>query len=146
MVVCDEHGTPVNVTERGMLSGLPARVQGREFDTSWIRSWAGPWLLDERWWLAEAPVVSPREPLIAIGGEPAGPYSLGPGDSAYDKPPRNFPSRLSGSISTRARSCATAFRISRAARSGVVRRWRSKSPAAFAGSMPRRATLASVRA
>ncbi len=103
VAVCDEHGAPVDVTERGVLSGRPARVQGREFDASWIRSWAGPWLLDERWWLAEMPVVSPPESPTAIGSEPAGPYSLGPGDSAYGKPPHNFPSRLSSSIGTRAR-------------------------------------------
>ena len=102
VMVCDEHGTPVDITERGVLSGLPARVQGREFDASWIRSWAGPWLLDERWWLAET-VMAPPEPPAAIRAEPAGPYSLGPGDSAYDKPPRNFPARLPGSIGTRAR-------------------------------------------
>lgn len=45
--VCDQAGYRVDVTDRGLLTGQPARVAGRR-----VLSWAGPWLLDERWWSA----------------------------------------------------------------------------------------------
>jgi protein ImuB len=45
--VCDPSGYRVEVTDRGMLTGPPASVAGRS-----VLSWAGPWLLDERWWSA----------------------------------------------------------------------------------------------
>lgn len=45
--VCDGSGEPVDLTDRGMLTGRPAFVAGRP-----VTSWAGPWLLDERWWAA----------------------------------------------------------------------------------------------
>lgn len=111
VTMLDEYGAPVSVTDRGMLSGVPARLHGRRFDTAWIQGWAGPWLLDERWWLADLPelvqkvAVSTGSSPVGTGHSqvgatartaapskimrrPAGPYSLGPGDTAYDKPPR----------------------------------------------------------
>jgi protein ImuB len=61
VTMLDEHGAPVVITERGLLSGIPARLHGRDLATTWIRSWAGPWLLDERWWSAgvSSPVSAP---------------------------------------------------------------------------------------
>jgi len=41
----DDTGVPVAVTSRGMLSAPPA-VLG----TDPVIGWAGPWLIDERWW------------------------------------------------------------------------------------------------
>ncbi len=55
VAVMDQHGAVISVTDRGVLSGLPARLHGPRFDMSWIDGWAGPWLLDERWWLAGQP-------------------------------------------------------------------------------------------
>ncbi len=48
--VTDRTGRPVVVSARGCLSGLPERilVEGRR--PSAVVGWAGPWLLDERWW------------------------------------------------------------------------------------------------
>jgi protein ImuB len=41
----DETGRPVLLTDRGLLSAPPAAVDGRP-----VTGWAGPWLVDERWW------------------------------------------------------------------------------------------------
>ena len=45
VTVLDEAGGPVQLTDRGLLTGPPARLDGKRID-----AWAGPWLLDERWW------------------------------------------------------------------------------------------------
>ncbi len=100
VTMVDEHGAPVELTDRGVLTGSPARLHGRSFDTCWIRGWAGPWLFDERWWLAEVPLpvvpIAGQIPSAAAGLAPspeppepirAGPYSWGPGDSGYRHPP-----------------------------------------------------------
>jgi len=52
--VCDTAGFHIEVTGRGMLTGPPASVAGRP-----VLSWAGPWLLDERWWSALHPGAAP---------------------------------------------------------------------------------------
>ena len=90
VTMVDENGAPVEITDRGALTGLPARLHGRSFDTSWIRGWAGPWLFDERWWLAQVsggPHQPAATPIPAPEPERAGPYSWGPGDSGYRHPP-----------------------------------------------------------
>ena len=47
----DFQGNPVRVTVRGMFTAEPARLDGPgspyRGELSW---WAGPWLVDERWW------------------------------------------------------------------------------------------------
>lgn len=45
----DLQGNSIRVTERGMFSADPARLSGAGYRgvLSW---WAGPWLVDERWW------------------------------------------------------------------------------------------------
>ena len=47
--VLDETGHPVMLTSRGTLTGAPAWLDhdGRR---EHIHAWAGPWILDERWW------------------------------------------------------------------------------------------------
>ena len=93
VIMVDENGAPVELTDRGALTGLPARLHGNAFDTSWIRSWAGPWLFDERWWLTDptavpaAPTTSAAQHIPLAVPERAGPYSWGPGDSGYRHPP-----------------------------------------------------------
>ncbi|UYP17947.1 DNA polymerase Y family protein [Rhodococcus sp. Z13] len=45
----DDVGEPVTVTERGLLSGSPARL--RWGSRGWtVTGWAGPWPVDECWW------------------------------------------------------------------------------------------------
>jgi len=57
--VLDEHGEAVRVSARGVLSGHPATLALLAGDdaTGWRRgrsrriiAWAGPWLIEERWW------------------------------------------------------------------------------------------------
>jgi protein ImuB len=48
--VVDDTGATVAVDGRGLLGPLPSRIriQGRAWSP--ITAWAGPWLVDERWW------------------------------------------------------------------------------------------------
>jgi protein ImuB len=50
VTVLTDRAEPVTVDDRGMLSGVPAKLStnGRSFDA--ITAWAGPWPLLERWW------------------------------------------------------------------------------------------------
>ncbi|CAN5294388.1 DNA polymerase Y family protein [soil metagenome] len=50
VTVLTDRGEPVTVDDRGMLSGVPAKLStnGRSFEQ--ITAWAGPWPLLERWW------------------------------------------------------------------------------------------------
>ncbi len=57
--VLDEHGEPVRVSARGMVSGRPSTLLLLTGDdaTGWRRgrprpivAWAGPWPIEERWW------------------------------------------------------------------------------------------------
>ncbi len=45
VAVVDPNGAAVRVTGRGMVTAPPVRVNGAD-----VVGWAGPWLLDERWW------------------------------------------------------------------------------------------------
>jgi protein ImuB len=48
--VVDATGATVAVDGRGLLGSFPTRVRVRGRDWSSITAWAGPWLVDERWW------------------------------------------------------------------------------------------------
>ena len=48
--VVDAAGATVAVNGRGLLGSLPARVRVEGHAWSPITAWAGPWLVDERWW------------------------------------------------------------------------------------------------
>ena len=48
--VVDATGATVAVDGRGLLGSLPSRVRVRGRGWSSITAWAGPWLVDERWW------------------------------------------------------------------------------------------------
>jgi protein ImuB len=47
-------GTPVWVTGRGLFTAEPARLRWGSKDWE-VTGWAGPWLLDERWWTGPRP-------------------------------------------------------------------------------------------
>ncbi len=49
VTVVDSNGQPVSVSGRGVPSGVPAVVRGDGF-VEQVTSWAGPWVVDERWW------------------------------------------------------------------------------------------------
>jgi protein ImuB len=48
--VVDAVGASVTVDGRGLLGSLPSRLRVRHRPWSAITAWAGPWLVDERWW------------------------------------------------------------------------------------------------
>ncbi len=48
--VVDVTGATVAVDGRGLLGSLPSRVRTQGRGWSIITAWAGPWLVDERWW------------------------------------------------------------------------------------------------
>jgi protein ImuB len=48
--VVDEGGAVVSVDGRGLLGSPPSRVRVQGRPWSAITAWAGPWLVDERWW------------------------------------------------------------------------------------------------
>lgn len=77
--VCDRAGYRVDVTDRGMLTGPPASVAGRR-----VLSWAGPWLLDERWW-AEAPTRAQtrRRARMQVVTDPGPPVLLELGSGGW---------------------------------------------------------------
>ena len=53
-MVIDSAGIPVDLDERGMLSGSPARFSTDGRTLRPVAAWAGPWTIDERWWDADA--------------------------------------------------------------------------------------------
>ena len=52
--VLDAAGTPVGVSGRGAASAAPATVSIGGGPRTPVVAWAGPWLVDERWWDASA--------------------------------------------------------------------------------------------
>ncbi len=48
--VLDAAGTPVGVTGRGLVTAEPAQVIVAGHRAEEVRTWAGPWAADERWW------------------------------------------------------------------------------------------------
>ena len=49
-MVIDSTGLAVDLDERGMLSGIPARFSTDGRTLRPVAAWAGPWTIDERWW------------------------------------------------------------------------------------------------
>jgi protein ImuB len=48
--VVDAAGAGVAVDGRGLLGAPPSRLRVGDGTWSAITAWAGPWLVDERWW------------------------------------------------------------------------------------------------
>jgi protein ImuB len=48
--VCDDAGRAVGVSGRGRLTGVPYRIAVDGNPPRRVLSWAGPWLVEERWW------------------------------------------------------------------------------------------------
>ena len=63
-LVLDATGSPVDVDDRGELSGQPTRfsVDGRTLLT--VVGWAGPWAIDVRWWDAGAACSASRFQVV----------------------------------------------------------------------------------
>ena len=66
IAVLDDAGRLVQLTGRGVLTGSPAwLVKGTPHR---IDAWAGPWLLDERWWSTDRRPTSARVQLVTDDG------------------------------------------------------------------------------
>jgi protein ImuB len=48
--VVDQSGTGITVSGRGVASGSPAAIRVGTAAVDAITAWAGPWVLEERWW------------------------------------------------------------------------------------------------
>ena len=68
--VRDDTGRQVAVTDRGVVSGEPARyLLGEVLGGGWqpVAAWAGPWPLDETWWSGEGESVARFQVVGADG-------------------------------------------------------------------------------
>ena len=68
LVVLDVDGEPVGVSGRGEASAPPAELRRANGRISRITAWAGPWLLDERWWVRGARRRQARFQLVLDDG------------------------------------------------------------------------------
>ncbi|MEU8896960.1 DNA polymerase Y family protein [Nocardia sp. NPDC048505] len=61
-------GAPVRITERGLFSAPPAQLTwGRR---RWaLTGWAGPWAVDERWWVPDGTVIARAQ--VQLEGAPS---------------------------------------------------------------------------
>ncbi len=66
--VLDAGGAPVGVTGRGLASAAPAWVSVGGGPRSAVVAWAGPWLVDERWWDAAAHRRQARWQVVTATG------------------------------------------------------------------------------
>ncbi|MDP1819754.1 MAG: DNA polymerase Y family protein [Acidimicrobiales bacterium] len=67
--VVDEQGRRVQVSGRGALSAAPHRLSVDGGTWREVAAWAGPWLLDERWWDAARHRRRARLQLLAADGQ-----------------------------------------------------------------------------
>jgi protein ImuB len=66
--VADASGAPVAVSGRGAISAPPASLQSANGRTERVAAWAGPWLLEERWWDAARQRRMARFQLLTESG------------------------------------------------------------------------------
>ncbi len=66
--VADAHGVEVEVSGRGLLSAAPATVAVDGHAPVALTGWAGPWMVDERWWDPTARRRAARLQLLAADG------------------------------------------------------------------------------
>ncbi|MFM6974597.1 MAG: DNA polymerase Y family protein [Agromyces sp.] len=63
-------GSEIRIDERGHLSGVPAELQlHASHAPRSVQSWAGPWPLQERWWVSDAAPARVRCQLIDGSGD-----------------------------------------------------------------------------
>jgi protein ImuB len=66
--VLDRHDRPVGVSGRGLATAAPARVRIDGGAQQEVAGWAGPWLVDERWWDADHHRRRARFQVLTDGG------------------------------------------------------------------------------
>lgn len=67
--VLDENGHSVTVEGRGLLSSPPAALVKARGEPMEIAGWAGPWLIDERWWDSQRHRRRARLQLVTVDGQ-----------------------------------------------------------------------------
>jgi protein ImuB len=65
----DGEGNEVSVTGRGLLSAAPAALAIAGGLPQPVRCWAGPWLVEERWWDPDECQRLARVQLIVEGND-----------------------------------------------------------------------------
>jgi len=68
VTVADAGGAPVSVSGRGAISAPPAVLQSSAGSSERVVAWAGPWLLEERWWDAARQRRMARFQLLTESG------------------------------------------------------------------------------
>ena len=72
VTVLDDAGQPVLLNGRGLLTGSPAWLgqDGKDADQQLqrVEAWAGPWVLDERWWSADRRSAGARIQVVTETG------------------------------------------------------------------------------
>ena len=67
-IVIDSAGHAVDLDERGVLSGIPARFSTDGRTLCPVTAWAGPWTIDERWWDVETSRRASRFQIVDDAG------------------------------------------------------------------------------
>ena len=65
----DSQGAPVRITARGMFTAEPMRLSGERYRGA-LRWWAGPWLVDERWWGPAEDASRTGRAQVLVKGDP----------------------------------------------------------------------------
>ncbi|MCL2543006.1 MAG: DNA polymerase Y family protein [Nocardioidaceae bacterium] len=86
--VLDAAGRQVAVTERGVVTGEPSRlrIEPDRRTSRWceVAGWAGPWPVEERWWLEATAMRSVRFQLVGVDGRAwLASWRDGPGGGAW---------------------------------------------------------------
>lgn len=71
VTILDHAGRQVHLTDRGLLTGSPAWLiqdGDQEIGHQGIDAWAGPWLLDERWWAGDPRPPGARVQIVTDSG------------------------------------------------------------------------------
>ncbi|GAA5067649.1 DNA polymerase Y family protein [Nocardia callitridis] len=68
--LCAEDGTTIRITERAVFSARPARLRWGSKEWS-LTGWAGPWPVDERWWVPDASAGFTARAQVQLDAEPA---------------------------------------------------------------------------
>jgi protein ImuB len=68
-VVLDQEGQPIKITDRGGISGEPARFRpSADHRFAPVNAWVGPWPIDERWWEDPDAKLRARFQIVAPDG------------------------------------------------------------------------------
>jgi protein ImuB len=68
-VVLDAEGQPIRLTDRGAVTGEPARFRpAKDQRFAPVEAWVGPWPIDERWWEEPETQLRARFQIVAPDG------------------------------------------------------------------------------